>query len=210
MSLGGSSRHPACWDVPGLSWDVPGLSWDVPGLSWDVPWEILRTPMTTLPAGMFQDCPGTFLGGSSGNQWQVNLMWRPRTDLGRPLGDPPDTNDKSTWCDVPGLSWDVPWGILRSPITSLPDVTSQNCPGTSLGRSSGHQWQLYLLGCSRTVLVRSLGDPLGTNDKSTRWDIPGRSWDVPWGILRTQMTSLPDVMSQDCLGTSLGGSSGHQ
>ena len=183
---------------------------DVPGLSWDVPWGILRTQMTSLPDGTSRDCPETSLGGSSGHQWQVYLMWCPRTVLGRPLGDPPDTNDKSTWWDVPGLSWDVPWGILRTPMTSLPDGTFQDCPGTSLGGSSGHQWQVYLMGCSRTVMGRPLGDPPETNDKSAWCDVLGLSWDIPWGILQTPMTSLPDGTSQDCPGTSLGGSSGHQ
>ena len=103
LSHVGSSGHqitPIVRDVPGLSWDVPfeilrtpsrpilrdvpGLSWnfsnvessghqvtpilrDIPGLSWNVPCGILRTPSHT------------------------NIERRPRTVLGCPIWDPPDT-----------------------------------------------------------------------------------------------------------------------
>ena len=91
---------------------------DVPGLSWDVPCGILRTPSHTS------------LGG------------RPRTDLGCPMWDPPDTNQViPIFRDVPGLSWDVPCGILRTLSDHTLDIPScPDCPGHPI--MSGESWDV--------------------------------------------------------------------
>ena len=118
------------WDVPCGILQTPSLPIfrDVPGLSWNVPCGILRTPRHT------------------------NLQGRPRTVLGCPMWDPPDTKSHqssetsqdcpglshvgssghqviSTLRDVPGLSLDVPCGILRTPS----HINIEGCPRTVLG-----------------------------------------------------------------------------
>ena len=154
-------------------------------------------------AQVSQDCPGISLVGSSGHQ--VTPIFR----------------------DIPGLSWNIPCGILWTPShTNLqghprtdlgcplwdpPDTkshessgTSQDCPGMSLVGSSGHQV---------TPIFK---------------DVPGLSWDVPCRTLRTKshtnlqgrprtvlglgcpLRDLLDTKSHQSSGMSLMGSSGHQ
>ena len=84
-------------------------------------------------AWVSQNCHGMSLVGPS----HTNIEGCPRTVLGCPLWDPPDTKS----CQYRG--------------------TSQDCPGMSHVGSSGHQV---------TPILR---------------DVPGLSWDVPCGILRT-------------------------
>jgi len=98
--------------------------------TWDPP-----DIQSTLVCRMSQDCPRTSLTGSSGQQ--VTPVCR----------------------DVPGLSWDVPHGILRT--SSQPQFArmSQDCPGTSHMGSSGHPVNPSLQGCPRTVPGRPSWDP---------------------------------------------------
>ena len=124
MSLMGSSRH-----------QVTLAYRDIPGLSWDVPSGILRTPSHTS-LGLSQDCPGTSLLGLSGHQV---IPGGPRTILECPLWDPLDTKSHQSlemslvgssrhqvtpvFRDVPGLSWDVPCGIFRTPSDHSLDIS---------------------------------------------------------------------------------------
>ena len=121
MSLVGSSGHqvtPIFRGVPGQSWDAPcgilqtPILRGVPGLSWDVPCGILRTPSHT------------------------NLQRCPRTVLGCPLWDPPDTKSHQS------------------------SEVSQDCPGMSLVGSSGHQVTPIFIpdawACTLTMPARAL------------------------------------------------------
>ena len=80
--------------------------------------------------------------------------------------------------DVPGLSWNVPCGILRTP-----------CHTNIEGRP-------------RTDLGCSMWDPPDTNQVIPIFrDVPRLSWDVPWGILRTLSDLTLDIPScPDCPG----------
>ena len=92
-----------------------------------------------------------------------SIQGHPRTVLGCPLRDPPDTKSHCSSCrDIPGLSWDVlcrnlrtpshtalqgrPRTLLGCPLRDPPDTkshqywgTSQGSPGMSLAGPSGHQ-----------------------------------------------------------------------
>ena len=110
-------------------------------------------------AWVSQNCHGMSLAGPS----HANIEGCPRTVLGLS-------------CDVPcGILWKPshtnfqghPRTVLGCPIWDPPDTkshqssgTSQDCPGMSHVGSSGHQVTSIL-------------------------DVPGQSWDVPHGIVRT-------------------------
>ena len=106
--------------------------------------------------------------------------------------------DFHSW-DVPGLSWDVPCGILRTPsrtnqelpktvlgcpMWDPPDTkshqssgTSQDCPGMSHVGSSGHS-RTNLQERPKTVLGCPMWDPPDTKShqyRGTSQDCPGMS-----------------------------------
>ena len=94
------------------------------------------------------------------------------------------------------LSWDVPCGILRTPIhTNLQGM--QDYPAISFVGYSRHQVTPIFREAQDypgMSLVGSSGDQL----TSGYGDVPGLSWDVPCGILRTPIhTNL-----QGCTGMS--------
>ena len=124
-------------------------------------------------SGTSQDCPGMSLVGSSGHQ--VSPIFR----------------------DVPGLSWDVPCGILWTP--SHTNIKGR--PRTVLGCSSWDCLDIKLLQLGRMSLMGSSGHQLrlacrdvpqisllraSRNQVTPTWKfVPGQSWDVPHWILRT-------------------------
>ena len=109
---------------------------------------------------MSQDCPGTSLLGSSGHQ--VTPVFR----------------------DVPGLSWNVPCGILRDTKSHQSLGMSQNYPGMSLVGSSGHQVTQHS-GTSQDSLEMSLVGSSRHQVTPVFRDVLGLSWDVLCGIFRT-------------------------
>ena len=101
--------------------------------------------------------------------------------------------------DVPGLSWDVPHGILRTPSHTC----IQGCPRTVLGRllwdppdTKSHQYLGMSQDCPRMSLVGSSGHQV---------TLAYSSWDPP-----DTKSHLHTGMSQDYPGMSLVGSSGRQ
>jgi len=129
---------------------------------------------------MSQDCPRMSHMGSSGHPVNPSLQ------------------------DVPGLSQDVPHGILRTssqyqvagcprtvpghPSWDPPDI--QSTPGCRMSQD-----------CPRTSLMGSSGHPVNPSMQN----VPGLSQDVPHGILRT--SSQHQVAG--CPRTSLMGSARH-
>ena len=86
--------------------------------------------------------------------------------------------------DIPGLSWDVPCGILRT----LSHTNLQGRPRAVLGcplwdppDTKSHQYSGMSQGCPWMSLLGSSGHQVTPVFR----DIPGLSWDVPCSILQT-------------------------
>ena len=146
--------YPCCALASAMSWPrhcTPDCK-DVPGQSWDAPHEILRT--SNHPS--LQGCPRTVLGCPSWDPLdimspQLARMSKDSTGMSHMGSSGHQVNPACK--DVPGQSWDVPHGILRT--SSHPSLQCKDVPGQSwdvpheILRTSSHP---SLQGCARTVL----------------------------------------------------------